>query len=200
MRIEIEPNVPKPRAVKRAVEILKADGIIVYPTDTVYGIGCRLSNKKGIDKLNDIKKGPDKPRSIMLSDLKEISLYANVDNNAFRLIKQILPGPYTVILPSTKLVPRIMQSNRKTIGIRIPVHWFCEMLIQELGEPIVTTSIPVGKQGFHVDPLEIEDQLGHMVDLIIDSGILPDEPSTVISLESGAIEILRQGRGEINFI
>jgi len=97
-------------------------------------------------------------------------------------------------------VPRIMQSNRKTIGIRIPVHWFCEMLIQELGEPIVTTSIPVGKQGFHVDPLEIEDQLGHMVDLIIDSGILPDEPSTVISLESGAIEILRQGRGEINFI
>ena len=200
MRIEIEPYIPKPRAVKRAVEILKSDGIIVYPTDTVYGIGCRLSNKKGIDKINEIKKGPDKPRSIMLSDLKDISMYAHVDNNAFRLIRKLLPGAYTVILPSTKLVPKIMQSNRKTIGIRIPDHWFCEMLIAELGEPIVTTSIPIGTKGLHVDPLEIEESLGHMVDLIIDSGILPDEPSTVISLETGEIEILRQGSGKTDHI
>jgi tRNA threonylcarbamoyl adenosine modification protein (Sua5/YciO/YrdC/YwlC family) len=200
MRIEIEPYVPKPRAVKRAVEILKKDGIIVYPTDTVYGIGCRLSNKKGIDKINEMKKGPDKPRSIMLSDLKDISIYANVDNNAFRLIRKLLPGPYTVILPATKLVPKIMQSNRKTIGIRIPHNWFCELLIPELGEPIVTTSIPLGTEGLHVDPLEIEAAFGHVVDLIIDSGILPDEPSTVISLETGAIEILRQGLGKTDFI
>ena len=200
MRIEIEPNIPKPRAVKRAVEILKSDGIIVYPTDTVYGIGCRLSNKKGIDKINEIKKGPDKPRSIMLSDLKDISMYAHVDNNAFRLIRKLLPGAYTIILPSTKLVPKIMQSNRKTIGIRIPDHWFCEMLIAELGEPIVTTSIPIGTKGRHVDPIEIEDNLGHMVDLIIDSGILPDEPSTVLNLENGNIEIIRQGRGATDHI
>jgi tRNA threonylcarbamoyl adenosine modification protein (Sua5/YciO/YrdC/YwlC family) len=200
MRIEIEPYIPRPRAVKRAVEVLKEGGIIVYPTDTVYGIGCRLSNKKGIDKINDVKKGPDKPRSIMLSDLKDISMYAHVDNNAFRLIRKLLPGPYTIIMPSTKLVPKIMQSNRKTIGIRIPDHWFCEMLIPELGEPIVTTSIPIGMAGRHVDPLEIEDSLGHVVDLIIDSGILPDEPSTVISLENGVIEILRQGRGTTDYI
>jgi tRNA threonylcarbamoyl adenosine modification protein (Sua5/YciO/YrdC/YwlC family) len=200
MRIEIEPYIPKPRAVKRSVEVLRSGGIIVYPTDTVYGIGCCLSNKKGIDKINDVKKGPDKPRSIMLSDLKDISMYAHVDNNAFRLIRKLLPGPYTVILPSTKLVPRIMQSNRKTIGIRIPDHWFCEMLIKELGEPIVTTSIPIGTAGRHVDPIEIEDSLGHVVDLIIDSGILPDEPSTVISLDNGEIEILRQGRGTTDYI
>jgi tRNA threonylcarbamoyl adenosine modification protein (Sua5/YciO/YrdC/YwlC family) len=127
-------------------------------------------------------------------------MYAYVDNNAFRLIRKLLPGPYTIILPSTKLVPKIMQSHRKTIGIRIPDHWFCEMLIAELGEPIITTSIPIGTKGRHVDPLEIEDNLGHMVDLIIDSGILPDEPSTVISLETGDIEIIRQGRGTTDHI
>lgn len=200
MRIEVEPYIPKPRAAKRAADILRGGGIIVYPTDTVYGIGCMLSNKKGIDKINELKRGPDKPRSIMLSDLKDISMYAHVDNNAFRLIRKLLPGPYTIILPSTKLVPRIMQSNRKTVGIRIPDHWFCKMLVAELGEPIVTTSIPIGTQGRHVDPLEIEASLGHMVDLIIDSGILPDEPSTVISLEDGRIEILRQGGGPTEYI
>ncbi|MEN6475942.1 MAG: L-threonylcarbamoyladenylate synthase [Syntrophaceae bacterium] len=199
MRIPIEPLVPKQRAVKRAAEILKEGGIIVYPTDTVYGIGCSLSNKKGIDAINAIK-GKHKPRSIMLADLKDISTYAQVDNNAFRLVRQLLPGPYTIILPATKLVPRLMQSNRKTIGIRIPKHWFCQDLVSELGEPVITTSVPMGQDKLHIDPLEIESDLGHVVDAVIDCGILPDIPSTVLSLDGGVVEIIRQGQGSTDFL
>jgi tRNA threonylcarbamoyl adenosine modification protein (Sua5/YciO/YrdC/YwlC family) len=199
MRIPIDPNVPKPRIVKRVADILHDGGIIVYPTDTVYGIGCSLSNKKGIEKINAIK-GPHKPRSIMLADLKDISTYAQVDNNAFRLIRSLLPGPYAIILPATKLVPRLMQSNRKTIGIRIPDHWFCQALVVELGEPIITTSVPMGEDRLHIDPLEIEEDWGHVVDAIIDCGILPDIPSTVVSMETGKVQILREGRGKIDFL
>ncbi len=199
MRIPIEPLVPKQRAVKRTAEILKDGGIIVYPTDTVYGIGCSLSNKKGIDTINAIK-GKHKPRSIMLADLKDISTYAQVDNNAFRLVRQLLPGPYTIILPATKLVPRLMQSNRKTIGIRIPSHWFCQDMVAELGEPVITTSVPMGEDKLHIDPLEIESDLGHVVDAVIDCGILPDIPSTVLSLDGGVVEILRQGQGSTDFL
>lgn len=199
MRLLIEPDVPKPRIAKRAAEILKEGGIVVYPTDTVYGIGCSLSNKKGIDTINAVK-GPHKPRSIMLADLKDISLYAQVDNNAFRLIRSLLPGPYTCILPATKLVPRLMQSNRKTIGIRIPDHWFCQAMVAELGEPVITTSVPLGEDRLHIDPVEIEADLGHVVAAVIDCGILPDIPSTVLALEDGGVEILRQGQGDTSFL
>lgn len=199
MRIIIDPYVPKPRIVKRVADILKDGGIIVYPTDTVYGIGCALSNKKGIDKIQSIK-AQEKPRSIMLADLKDISMYAQVDNNAFRLIRSLLPGPYTIILPATKLVPKLMQSNRKTIGIRIPEHWFCQALTAELGEPIITTSVPHGDDKLHIDPVEIEDDLGHSVDAIVDSGILPDIPSTILSMDNGEVEIIRQGQGNTDFL
>jgi tRNA threonylcarbamoyl adenosine modification protein (Sua5/YciO/YrdC/YwlC family) len=194
MRIEIDPFRPKPRAVSQVADILKNGGIIVYPTDTVYGLGCMITNKQGIEKINVIKTSK-KPKSIMLSDIKEISLYAKVSNEAFRLMRLLLPGPYTFILPATRLVPRLLQRGRKAVGVRIPDHWFCKAIVETVGEPIITTSIPLSDEQIHVDPLEIESQFGHMVDIIVDSGILPDIPSTILSLETDTLEIVRRGLG-----
>ena len=197
MRIEIDPFRPKPRAVFQVADILKKGGIIVYPTDTVYGLGCLITNKQGIDKINQIKTSK-KPKSIMFSDIKEISRYAKVSNEAFRLMRRLLPGPYTFILPSTRLVPRLLQRDRKAVGVRIPEHWFCKSIVEMAGEPIITTSIPLSDERIHVDPLQIEEQFGHMVDIIVDSGILPDIPSTILSLETDTLEIIRRGLGSID--
>jgi len=199
MRILIDPTKPNPRTVRRVAETLMDDGIIVYPTDTVYGLGCCISNKKGIDKINQIKASKN-PRSIMLSDLKGISEYAKVSNEAFRVLRKFLPGPYTFILPATRLVPRLLQSNRKSIGIRIPDHWFCRAITETVGEPILTTSVPLSIERLHIDPIEIDNDLGHAVDVIVDSGILPDVPSTVISMEKDTIELIRNGLGPAEFL
>ena len=199
MRILIDPVTPKPRAVKRVADILLDGGIIVYPTDTVYGLGCCITNKKGIDKINTIKASI-KPRSIMFSDIKSISKYAKVSNEAFRLLKSLLPGPYTIVLPATRLVPRLLQSNRKSIGVRIPDHWFCQAIVDEIGEPIITTSVPMSNERIHIDPVEIEADLGHMVDVIVDSGILPDIPSTMISLEKDNLQVIREGLGPVDIL
>lgn len=196
MRILIDPRTRKPRTVKRVAEILSKGGIIIYPTDTVYGIGCCITNKKGIDTINSIKASV-KPRSIMFTDFTTISRYAKVSNEAFRIMRSLLPGPYTIILPATRLVPRLLQSNRKSIGVRIPDHWFCQAIVEEIGEPIITTSVPLSHERVHIDPLEIEKDLGHRVDAIIDSGILPDIPSTVISLETDMPQVIRKGQGSV---
>lgn len=197
MRIIIDPLTPKPRAVKTVGEILTRGGIVVYPTDTVYGIGCLMTNKKGIDAINSIKNKV-KPRSIMLADLKEISQYAKVSNEAFRFLRSMLPGPYTFILPATRLVPRLLQTNRKSIGLRIPDHWFCQAIVREVGEPIITASVPLSHEQRHIDPIEIERHLGHRVDAVVDSGILPDVPSSIISLENDSAEVIREGLGDVS--
>ncbi len=197
MRILIDPKTPKPRVVKRVAEILDKGGVIVYPTDTVYGLGCRISNKRGIDTINSIKASV-KPRSIMLSDLKAISRYAKVSNEAFRILRSLLPGPYTFILPATRLVPRLLQTNRKSIGVRIPDHWFCRAVVEEVGEPIITASVPLSHERLHIDPVEIDRYLGHRVEAVVDSGILPDIPSTIISLETDTPVVLREGLGRVD--
>jgi len=168
LRIIIDPSKPKPRIVKKVADVLSSGGIIVYPTDTVYGLGCSISNRKGIEKINTIKKSK-KPKSIMLAD-------------------------------ATREVPRLLQSRRKSVGIRIPDHWFCTSLVSELGEPVITTTIPLPSGGTHIDPLEIEHDLGHLVDVVVDGGILPDSPSTVISVEDDKVEILREGLGKFPLI
>jgi tRNA threonylcarbamoyl adenosine modification protein (Sua5/YciO/YrdC/YwlC family) len=113
-------------------------------------------------------------------------------------MRLLLPGPYTFILPSTRLVPRLLQRDRKAVGVRIPEHWFCKSIVEMAGEPIITTSIPLSDERIHVDPLQIEEQFGHMVDIIVDSGILPDIPSTILSLETDTLEIIRRGLGSID--
>jgi tRNA threonylcarbamoyl adenosine modification protein (Sua5/YciO/YrdC/YwlC family) len=197
VRIIIDPVTPKPRTVKRVAEILTSGGIVVYPTDTVYGMGCCMTNKRGIDTINHIK-GSAKPRSIMLADLKEISQYGKVSNEAFRILRTMLPGPYTFILPATRLVPRLLQTNRKSIGVRIPEHWFCQAIVREVGEPIITASVPLAHGERHIDPIEIERDLGHRVDAVVDSGILPDIPSTIISLETDSPVLIREGLGDVS--
>ncbi len=199
MRVIIDPERPKPRVVDQVCKILQQGGVIVYPTDTVYGLGCMISNKKGIERIQTIKKS-QKPKSIMLPDISTIGEYAKVSNESFRLIKSLVPGPYTFILPATRLVPKLLQSNRKSIGIRIPDHWFCLDILKQVGEPILTTSVPMSTEQLHIDPLMIENDFGHMVDAIVDSGILPDIPSTVLSMEDDNFEVVRTGLGPLDFI
>lgn len=194
MRIQIDPMIPKPRTAQQVAAILKDHGIIVYPTDTVYALGCMVSNKHGLEKISQIKASK-KPKSIIFSDIRDITEYAKVSNEAYRLMRLLFPGPYTLILPATRHVPRLLQSRRKSIGVRIPDHWFCRELVNQVGEPIITTSIPLTDEQIHIDPIEIEVHLGHMVDAIVDSGILPDIPSTVVSLETDTPEIVRYGLG-----
>jgi tRNA threonylcarbamoyl adenosine modification protein (Sua5/YciO/YrdC/YwlC family) len=136
----------------------------------------------------------------MFSQIKEISTYAKVNNEAYRLMRILFPGPYTIILPATRLVPRLLQTNRKAIGVRIPDHWFCRAIVHETGEPIITSSVPMSDDRIHIDPIEIEAHLGHMVDAIVDSGILPDIPSSIISMETGFVEIMRRGLGPVDML
>jgi len=189
MRILIDPQRIKPRVVEQVGEIL-----MVYPTDTVYALGCIVSNKHGLERISRIKAS-NKPKSVIFSDIKMVCDYAKMDNEAYRLMRLIFPGPYTVILPATKNVPKLLQSKRKSIGVRIPDHWFCRSLVEKVGEPIITTSVPLADDRIHIDPVEIEAHLGQQVDAIVDSGILPDIPSTVISLEEDTPRIVRYGLG-----
>lgn len=199
MRIPIEAHRPKPRVIQQVAEILMDGGIIVYPTDTVYALGCLVSNKHGLERISRIKASK-KPKSIIFSDIKSVSEYAKVTNEAFRLMRLLFPGPYTLILPATRNVPRLLQSKRRSVGVRIPKHWLCTGLVESVGEPIITTSVPFTDERIHIDPVEIEEYLGHQVDAIIDGGILPDIPSTVISLETDTPQIVRYGLGPTDLI
>ncbi|MEE4315002.1 MAG: L-threonylcarbamoyladenylate synthase, partial [Desulfofustis sp.] len=144
MIIEINPHNPQPRMIKQVVESIRHGAVICYPTDTGYGIGCDIFNPKAIRRIELLKRRPHhKPFSFMCSDLKNISEYAHVSNTAYRLLRKNLPGPFTFVLPGTKLVPKVMTTRQKTVGIRVPENAICRSLIEELGSPIITTSIPV---------------------------------------------------------
>ena len=197
--LAINPDNPQVRLIRQVVEVLTGGGLIGYPTDTGYALGCDLYNLKGISRLYQIKRRPlSKPFSFICADLKNISGYAQVGNFAYKTMKRLLPGPYTFILPATRLVPRLLQRGRKAVGVRIPDHWFCKEIVETVGEPIITTSIPLSDEQIHVDPLEIESHFGHMVDVIVDSGILPDIPSTILSMETDTLEIVRRGLGPLD--
>ncbi len=199
MRISIDPQRPKPRLIQRVADILMDGGIVVYPTDTVYALGCIVSNRGGLERISRIKAST-KPKSIIFADIGSVSEYAKVGNEAYRLMRLLFPGPYTLILPATRNVPRLLQSNRKSIGVRIPDHWFCRDLVRITGEPVITTSVPFTDDRIHIDPVEIEGHLGHLVDAVVDGGILPDIPSTVISLETDTPQIVRYGLGSTDLI
>jgi len=187
------------RLIKKAVDILQKGGIIVYPTDTVYGLGCHLFNKKGIEKIYDIKKrSPKKPLSFICSDLKDISQYARVSDYAYKTMKRLLPGPYTFILEASRLVPKIIMPKRQTTGIRVPDNPICLALLKELGSPIISTSVKDEKGELLSDPYFIEERFGRVVDMVIDGGKLMPEPSSVINLVDDRIEIIRTGKGDIS--
>lgn len=198
MLLEINPINPQQRLLDQVVKTLKNGAIICYPTDTGYGIGCDLFNPKAIKQLIQLKKRPKhKPFSFLCSDLTDISQYAHVSNTAYRLMKKNLPGPYTFVLPGTKLVPKTMASKQKTVGIRVPNHPISALLLQTLGSPIVNTSIQLADDDEPLaEPFEIEEYLGKRVEMIVDGGAIYPDPSSVIDLTSDFPEILREGKGD----
>ena len=199
MLLEINPHNPQQRLIQRVVEQLKRGAVICYPTDTGYGIGCDFSNQKAVKKINLIKSRPKgKPFSFMCSDLKHISNYAHVSNIAYRLLKKNLPGPYTFVLPGTKLVPKSMATKQKTVGIRVPENPIARMLLETLGSPLINTSLPGDEDEPGIaDPFDIDIQFGNRVDLVIDGGDIYPDPSTLIDLTGDYPVVLREGKGDV---
>lgn len=201
MIVEINPLHPQPRLVRRVVEALAQGAVVAYPTDTVYGIGCDIFSKSGIERIYQLKdRSRKKPFSFVCADLKDISRYAQVPDHAYRIMKKYLPGPYTFILEATKEVPRIMMSKRRTVGIRIPDNPICISLVRELMHPIISTSANVHGEGTICDPKEIHDSMGKVLDIVIDGGLLPNVPSTVIDLSGEMPYVVREGKGPVDWV
>jgi len=200
MLLRINPQNPQPRLIRRVVEVLREGGVIAYPTDTVYGFGCSLYNKKGIEGIYLIKRTEkNRPFSFICADLKDISLYCKVSNYAYKTMKRLLPGPYTFILEGTKLVPKIMLTRRLTAGIRVPNNPICLAIVRELGHPIISTSAMLPGGGMLYDPAEIDSKLGNALDLVIDGGPCVSEPSSVVDLTEDRPKVLRKGKGDVSF-
>jgi tRNA threonylcarbamoyl adenosine modification protein (Sua5/YciO/YrdC/YwlC family) len=199
MLFKINPINPQERLLSKVVDMLKRGGIIAYPTDTFYGIGCDIMNKKAIEKIYLLKqRKKSKPFSFICSDLKNISDYAKVSNYSYKTMKRLLPGPYTFVLEGSKLVPKIMLTNRKTAGIRVPDNTICLALVKALGNPIITTSAAKPDGTILYDPSLIHDFFQSRLDVVIDGGPVPGYPSSVISLISDFPEIIRKGMGDVS--
>ncbi|MFP3981644.1 MAG: L-threonylcarbamoyladenylate synthase [Desulfobacterales bacterium] len=199
MQLHINPQNPQPRLISKAVAVLKDGGIIAYPTDTYYGIGCDLANKKAIEKVYWLKKRDKRESfSFICSDLKNISDYAKVTNYAYKTMKRLLPGPYTFILEGSRQVPKIMLAKRKTVGIRVPDHNICIELVKNLGNPVISTTAATPEGEIFNDPSFIEEHFKNSIDLVIDGGPVPGEPSSVISLIGDEPEVLREGLGDLD--
>jgi tRNA threonylcarbamoyl adenosine modification protein (Sua5/YciO/YrdC/YwlC family) len=199
VKLRIDPERPQPRQLQRVVDLLRGGGVIAYPTDTIYGLGCDMNDRKAIGDLYRIKaKDRKSPLSFVCSDLKDIARYAIVSDLAYRLMKRILPGPYTIILRASKLVPNIMLNDQRTVGIRIPDHPVALALVEALGNPLVTTSIPTPDDVIYNDPYEIDERLGHALALVIDCDIIFPEPSTILDLSEPSPRLLRNGKGDLS--
>lgn len=199
MLVQINPENPQPRLIEKAVEILERGGVIAYPTDTYYGIGCDIMNKKAIQKIYQLKQRDKKePFSFICSDLKNISDYAKVSNYAYKTMRRLLPGPYTFILEGSKLVPKIMLTKRKTAGIRVPDHPICLALVETLGNPVISTSAATPDGEIFYDPSFIDDYFGPRIDMVIDGGPVSGEPSSVIAFFDDYVEVIRKGLGDVS--
>jgi tRNA threonylcarbamoyl adenosine modification protein (Sua5/YciO/YrdC/YwlC family) len=200
MLLPIQAEHPEPRKIKRAVEALEAGEVIGYPTDTVYGLGCDLFNKKAIDRLYQIK---EMDRSHQLAficpDLGDIARYAIVENAQYRILKRLLPGPYCFILEATREVPRLVQSKRKTVGIRIPQHEVILEVVRALGRPVMSTTANAPGEDAFVDPREISDRFRGL-SMVLDAGGGGTIPTTVVDLTSGAPVVVREGAGPIDVL
>ncbi|OOF09723.1 MULTISPECIES: L-threonylcarbamoyladenylate synthase [Salinivibrio] len=195
----VHPENPQARLINQAVAIIRNGGVIIYPTDSGYALGCQLENKQALERICRIRDlDKDHNFTLLCRDLSELSLYARVDNTAFRLIRNNTPGAYTFILKATKEVPRrLMNPKRKTIGIRVPDNRIALDLLEALGEPLMSTSLILPGNDFtESDPEEIRDHLEHSVDLIMHGGVLGEHPTTVVDFSEGNPEIRRHGSGD----
>jgi tRNA threonylcarbamoyl adenosine modification protein (Sua5/YciO/YrdC/YwlC family) len=203
MILPIHINNPEPRAVKKAAEILAAGGLAIYPTDTVYGLGCSVEDKNAIERVHLIKRQrPDKPFSFVCSDLTHISEYAHVSNAAFKIMKHLIPGPYTFVLPAARMknLPKILVSKRKTVGVRVPDSKITLALVQALGHPILSTSVTTESGEILNDPDRIIAGFKNVVDIILDGGPLISDPSTILDLTGDRPVVVRRGAGNVSMI
>jgi len=201
MIIKINSKNPQPRLIRKVVDVLKEGGVIAYPTDTIYGLGCDLYQKDAIERVHRLKKhSKNKRLSMICADLKEISNYAHVPDYAYRIMRSLIPGPYTFILEATKLVPKIMLTNQKTVGIRVPDNTISLALVRELGHPIITTSVIKPDESLYSDPEEIEQMFGKALDLVIDGGTIVAAHSSIVDLTEDYPRVLRAGKGDVSFI
>jgi tRNA threonylcarbamoyl adenosine modification protein (Sua5/YciO/YrdC/YwlC family) len=201
MILTLNQDNPQQRLINRVVECLKQGGVIAYPTDTIYGLGCDIFNKKGVKKIYQIKqRDPRKPFSFICADLSDVANYAQVSNFAFKIMKRYLPGPYTFVLEASRIVPDLLTTRQKTVGIRIPDNAIALGIVHALGHPIVTTSANLSGEDTYCDPALIEQEIGKQLDIVVDGGILRGDQSTVISLIDDQVEILRQGSGDTSWI
>jgi tRNA threonylcarbamoyl adenosine modification protein (Sua5/YciO/YrdC/YwlC family) len=194
----IHPQDPQPRLIKRCVEIIRAGGVIVYPTDSSYAFGCRMDNKEGLERIRRIRRlDQDHNFTLVCIDISQVSTFAKINNESFRLIKSLTPGPFTFILTATRETPRRIQDvKRKTIGIRLPDDPITEAIVAELGEPLFSSTLILpGEEESMSDPEAIRDRIGKEVDLIIDAGVVTYEPTTIIGFTGENPEIIRQGKG-----
>jgi tRNA threonylcarbamoyl adenosine modification protein (Sua5/YciO/YrdC/YwlC family) len=199
MLLKINPHNPQERQISRVVDIIKKGGIVAYPTDTFYGIGCDIMNKKAIEKIYEIKqRAKTKPFSFICPDLKDISQYAKVSNVAYRHMKRLLPGPYTFVLSGSKMVPKIMLTKRRTAGIRVPDNKIALSLVHELGHPILSTSATHKDGKVFDDPSLLHDHFVNNIDVVIDGGPVPGFPSSIVSLIDDIPEIIRYGAGDVD--
>ena len=190
---------PQPRLVQKAVEILNKGGVIVYPTDSAYALGCHIGDKKALDRIRDIRSlQRDHHFTLVCRDLSDLGIYAKVHNSAYRQIKAATPGPYTFILPASREVPRrLVDEKRKTIGLRVPDNEICRALLEKMEEPIMSTTLILpGDEYPLTDPDEIRDLMQHQVDLVIDGGYCGVETTTVVNLEEDYPVIVREGMGD----
>ncbi|MGQ9745516.1 MAG: L-threonylcarbamoyladenylate synthase [Dissulfurimicrobium sp.] len=201
MILKIDPIRPNPRHISIVAEALRRGEIVVYPTDTCYGIGADIMNKRAIERIYQIKAMPrTTPFSFVCADLSNISRYAHVTNWAYRILKRYLPGPYTFILEGSREVPKMMLTKRRTAGIRIPDNQICLSITAALGNPVISTSASIGEGPILADPYEIRNMIGKYVAIIVDSGIIQPEPSSVISLINDEAKVLRVGKGDISWL
>jgi tRNA threonylcarbamoyl adenosine modification protein (Sua5/YciO/YrdC/YwlC family) len=200
MILAINAKNPQVRLIRKVVDVLDQGGVIGYPTDTLYGVGCDLFNQEAIRKIHRLKKmGKNKPMSFICADLKDISRYAYVSTPSYKIMKRLLPGAYTFILKATKLVPKTALTKQNTVGIRIPDNRICLALVKELGHPIISTSVSKPDESLFNDPNQIEERFGKQLDLVIDGGVLVAEHSSIIDLTEDVPRVVREGKGDVSF-
>jgi tRNA threonylcarbamoyl adenosine modification protein (Sua5/YciO/YrdC/YwlC family) len=204
LRLHVNLDHPQPRHIGRAADVLRAGGLVIYPTDTTYGLGCDFFAKRAIDRIYQLKGMDAKhPLSFLCADLSEVARYGLVEDRNYRILRHHMPGKYTFILPATREVPKVVQSNARTVGVRIPESPVCLALIRELGHPLISTTVarqPSTPQSYINDPDEIAQGFGRSVEVFLDGGLIVGEPSSVVDLTGDAPAILRRGSGDLSWL